>query len=116
MEVIIGLRRYGDFTFFSFCTGVFGVVYDGYLSNAEDEPEGTTPVIVKTVKGNVHYAFQFPFMILIQISNFKKTTKKNQLVDQLSACKVRPDIVKYQVDHKIKYWYGYQHAMNLGLV
>lgn len=31
--------------------GVFGVVYDGYLSNAEDEPEGTTPVIVKTVKG-----------------------------------------------------------------
>lgn len=31
--------------------GVFGVVYDGYLSNAEDEPEGTTPVIIKTVKG-----------------------------------------------------------------
>lgn len=27
------------------------MVYDGYLSNAEDEPEGTTPVIVKTVKG-----------------------------------------------------------------
>ena len=53
VQVIIGLRRYGDFTFFSFCTGVFGVVYDGYLSNAEDEPEGTTPVIVKTVKGNV---------------------------------------------------------------
>lgn len=34
-----------------FKTGVFGVVYDGYLSNAEDEPEGTTPVIIKTVKG-----------------------------------------------------------------
>ena len=32
-------------------SGVFGVVYDGYLSNAEDEPEGTTPVIIKTVKG-----------------------------------------------------------------
>jgi len=31
--------------------GVFGVVYDGYLSNAEDDPEGTTPVIIKTVKG-----------------------------------------------------------------
>lgn len=36
---------------FFFFPGVFGVVYDGYLSNAEDEPEGTTPVIVKTVKG-----------------------------------------------------------------
>lgn len=32
-------------------SGVFGIVYDGYLSNAEDEPEGTTPVIIKTVKG-----------------------------------------------------------------
>lgn len=31
--------------------GVFGVVYDGYLSNAEDDPEGTNPVIIKTVKG-----------------------------------------------------------------
>ena len=53
----------------------------------------------------------------------KKTNKTNQLVDQLSACvlnvrieKVRADIVKYQVDHKIRYWCGYQHAMNLGLV
>ena len=31
--------------------GVFGVVYDGYLANAEDEVEGATPVIIKTVKG-----------------------------------------------------------------
>ena len=27
-------------------------MYDGYLSNAEDEVEGATPVIIKTVKGN----------------------------------------------------------------
>lgn len=32
--------------------GVFGVMYDGYLSNAEDDPEGAVPVIIKTVKGN----------------------------------------------------------------
>lgn len=31
--------------------GVFGVMYDGYLSNAEDDPEGAVPVIIKTVKG-----------------------------------------------------------------
>lgn len=35
--------------------GVFGVVYDGYLSNAEDDPEGTNPVIIKTVKGMYNY-------------------------------------------------------------
>jgi hypothetical protein len=27
-------------------------MYDGYLSNAEDDPEGAVPVIIKTVKGN----------------------------------------------------------------
>ena len=27
------------------------MVYDGYLSNAEDDPEGASPVIIKTVKG-----------------------------------------------------------------
>ncbi|XP_064394649.1 tyrosine-protein kinase RYK-like [Halichondria panicea] len=32
--------------------GVFGVIYDGYLSNAEDDVEGVTPVIIKTVKDN----------------------------------------------------------------
>jgi RYK receptor-like tyrosine kinase len=32
--------------------GVFGVMYDGYLSNAEDDPEGAVPVIIKTVKEN----------------------------------------------------------------
>jgi len=32
--------------------GVFGVMYDGYLSNAEDEVEGASPVIIKTVKDN----------------------------------------------------------------
>jgi hypothetical protein len=31
--------------------GVFGVVYEGYLSNAEDDVEGAMPVIIKTVKG-----------------------------------------------------------------
>lgn len=31
--------------------GVFGVMYDGYLSNAEDDVEGAIPVIIKTVKG-----------------------------------------------------------------
>ena len=30
---------------------MFGVMYDGYLSNAEDDPEGAVPVIIKTVKG-----------------------------------------------------------------
>ena len=34
-----------------FLVGVFGVMYDGYLSNAEDDVEGAIPVIVKTVKG-----------------------------------------------------------------
>ena len=41
-------------TLFYMCTvhaGVFGVMYDGYLSNAEDDPEGAVPVIIKTVKG-----------------------------------------------------------------
>ena len=32
--------------------GVFGIVYDGFLSNAAEEVEGATPVIIKTVKGN----------------------------------------------------------------
>lgn len=32
--------------------GVFGIVYDGYLSNAEEDVEGVTPVIIKTVKDN----------------------------------------------------------------
>ena len=27
-------------------------MYDGYLSNAEDDPEGAVPVIIKTVKGS----------------------------------------------------------------
>lgn len=40
--------------------GVFGVVYDGYLSNAEDDPEGAIPVIIKTVKGE---AFSLSLMI-----------------------------------------------------
>ena len=30
---------------------MFGVVYEGYLSNAEDDVEGAMPVIIKTVKG-----------------------------------------------------------------
>ena len=29
------------------------MVYDGYLSNMEDDPEGATPVIIKTVKGEL---------------------------------------------------------------
>ena len=33
------------------CAGVFGVIYDGYLSNAEEDVEGAIPVIIKTVKG-----------------------------------------------------------------
>ena len=32
-------------------TGVFGVMYEGYLTNAEEDVEGATPVIIKTVKG-----------------------------------------------------------------
>ncbi len=32
---------------------MFGVIYDGYLGNAEDDVEGVTPVIIKTVKGRV---------------------------------------------------------------
>eukprot|EP00731_Ephydatia_muelleri_P029516 Em0021g39a len=32
--------------------GVFGVIYDGYLSNAEEDVEGAIPVIIKTVKDN----------------------------------------------------------------
>ncbi len=32
---------------------MFGVIYDGYLGNAEDDVEGVTPVIIKTVKGSV---------------------------------------------------------------
>ena len=32
--------------------GVFGVMYEGYLTNAEDDVEGAIPVIIKTVKGN----------------------------------------------------------------
>ena len=37
-----------------FCSvGVFGVLYEGYLSNAEDDPEGAVPVIIKTVKGEL---------------------------------------------------------------
>ena len=35
-------------------TGVFGVLYDGYLTNAEDDVEGAVPVIIKTVKGSFH--------------------------------------------------------------
>lgn len=27
------------------------MIYDGYLGNAEDDVEGVTPVIIKTVKG-----------------------------------------------------------------
>ena len=34
-----------------FILGVFGVMYDGYLTNAEDDVEGAVPVIIKTVKG-----------------------------------------------------------------
>ena len=32
-------------------TGVFGVMYSGYLTNAEEDVEGAVPVIIKTVKG-----------------------------------------------------------------
>lgn len=32
--------------------GVFGIIYDGYLSNAVEDVEGATPVIIKTVKDN----------------------------------------------------------------
>ncbi|XP_019853782.1 PREDICTED: tyrosine-protein kinase RYK-like [Amphimedon queenslandica] len=32
--------------------GVFGVMYEGYLTNAEDDVEGAIPVIIKTVKDN----------------------------------------------------------------
>ena len=31
--------------------GAFGVMYDGYLCNAEDDVEGAIPVLIKTVKG-----------------------------------------------------------------
>ena len=31
---------------------MFGVMYEGYLTNAEDDVEGAIPVIIKTVKGN----------------------------------------------------------------
>ena len=38
-----------------FILGVFGVMYDGYLTNAEDDVEGAVPVIIKTVKGMYMY-------------------------------------------------------------
>ena len=44
------LSNYFVYLFFHFA-GVFGIVYDGFLSNAEDDPEGATPVIIKTIKG-----------------------------------------------------------------
>ena len=28
-------------------------MYEGYLTNTEDDVEGATPVIIKTVKGNL---------------------------------------------------------------
>ncbi len=28
-------------------------MYEGYLTNTEDDVEGVTPVIIKTVKGNL---------------------------------------------------------------
>lgn len=31
---------------------MFGVMYEGYLTNAEEDVEGAIPVIIKTVKGN----------------------------------------------------------------
>jgi RYK receptor-like tyrosine kinase len=32
--------------------GVFGVMYEGFLTNAEDDVEGAIPIIIKTVKDN----------------------------------------------------------------
>ncbi len=32
------------------------MVYDGYLSNADDDVEGAMPVIIKTVKGNFSHS------------------------------------------------------------
>ena len=34
-----------------FWPGSFAQVRNGYLANAEDDVEGTTPVMIKTVKG-----------------------------------------------------------------
>ena len=33
------------------CSGSFALVHDGYLTNAEDDVEGGTPVVIKSVKG-----------------------------------------------------------------
>ena len=54
-QLVMEMRQNEYFFLLLFClcvgAGVFGVVYDGFLSNAEDDPEGATPVIIKTVKG-----------------------------------------------------------------
>ena len=39
------------FPFSLFILGVFSVMYDGYLANAEDDVDGAVPVIIKTTKG-----------------------------------------------------------------
>ena len=52
-QLSCGEHLYSQFDCRSAPAGVFGVVYEGYLSNAEDDVEGAIPVIIKTVKGNV---------------------------------------------------------------
>ena len=57
--VIIGMWI-SSYYFIASFVGVFGVMYDGFLSNTEDDVEGAIPVIIKTVKGN-------PFSIIVTI-------------------------------------------------
>lgn len=47
--VVFCINRY--VWYFYVVLGVFGVMYDGYLTNAEEDVEGAIPVIIKTVKG-----------------------------------------------------------------
>ena len=52
--------------------GVFGVMYDGYLTNAEDDVEGAVPVIIKTVKGmRILWQSIYKYWCLCQISKLK---------------------------------------------
>ena len=53
--------------------GVFGVMYDGYLSNAEDDPEGAVPVIIKTVKGSTSHTLARTHVLSLYLSLTENT-------------------------------------------
>ncbi len=53
LHIGLSLGHYQNLMSIIFCAGVFGVMYEGYLTNTEDDVEGATPVIIKTVKGNL---------------------------------------------------------------